>query len=709
MPGAERKSPLRAIDYVLAIALFLAAIAVRWPLISRGETLLHSDEAIVGLMAQDIAAGERFPIYFYGQRYMGALEAYVIAAISPLIDNPITALRMGPALFFAALVAVQYLMLTRLFGRHGGLIGAATLLVGSPMFAQWSISARGGYIEVLLWGSLLLWSYSEWFSRGAFTPSAGEGEGGGGVGHPTACKLMFGLLLGSGFWLNPSIVLFAAPIALHSFLIRAVPHLKNASPVACRLADRLGVATLPTLALAAILAMNCLYAVWVENGRVHQMLLLNLLPKPAAVAVIAFLFAGLAYYLRRLLSVAVPIALAPTGRRIVAAGEAADSGATRGKRSNRNTPRPEGAEEIPRTAKILAAAGPLILGALLGAAPAALYAARTALGLQPMEPSLPLGLRPLWETGPTLSILWHGLPLLFGADARPFLELVTIGRPTPLTSLGLVESAVVSAANLVVLGGGLTCAMVLVIAYRRPLAKLLRVDVAPGPVPLLALCFGTTLALFLLGGCTHDFNTIRYLIPLWAILPGLLAAIFVASPLSGGRRIRFVFAARMAPLCLLAAWAVGQAAMAAQLGRPHPLRTLSDALVEKKIDHAVAEIFDAHLLSYLTGQRCRVAEFDPFWSRLSHYGEQPPPAASPAAGTGASQTVDYIVRTSPIPADSTPWQYPGPPPPETTHPLWPRLCEAMAKDQTLCLLREPLVGGYERIRLAKPLSSGPRR
>ncbi len=637
-----RMRPLRTTDFVVAVTLFVGAIAVRWPLISRGETLLHSDEAVVGLMAQDIAAGRHYPIYFYGQRYMGALEAYVIAAISPLIHDPIIALRMGPALFFAALVAVQFLMLTRWFGRRGGLVGAATLLAGSPMFAQWSISARGGYIEILLWGSLLLWTYSEWFAGDASPPSIRQ-------------RLVFGFLIGSGFWLNPSIVLFAAPIALHYGLNKWNLYRREEwRGPARRLADRVGLAALPTLALAAILLVNSLYAVWVENGRVHQMVLFNIFPKPAAIGVIVLVIGTFCYYLRR------------------AYQSLGCKGAPR-----------EGFDAAQRSFTVAALIGPVILGALLGAVPAALYVVRTTLGVQPLEPSLPLGLRPIWETASTFSFLWHGLPLLFGADARPFLELVTIGRPSPLTNLGLVESAVVTAANWVVLGGALSCAIVFVLAYRRPIASLLRMKLTiDGPVVLLTLCAVVTLALFLLGGCTHDFNTIRYLIPLWAILPGLLAATFIC---------RRRFAARLAPICLLVAWFVGQVAMADQLGRPHPLRPLAHQLVAKKIDPAVADIFDAHLLSYLTGQRCHIAEFDPFWSRLAHYD----PLFSKHG------PVDYIVRTTSTPEDLIPWRYPGPPPPETVHPLWQYLHDAIAKDPSRCLDRETLVGGYERIRLAR--------
>ena len=193
-------------DAVLAVVFVALTLYVRMPFIERGETLLHSDEAIVGLMAQDIAAGERFPIYFYGQRYMGALEAYVIAAVSPFFDNPIHALRFGPACFFALMVGVQYLMLTRWFGRRGGLVGVLVLLASSPMFMQWSISARGGYVEILLWGSLLLWTYSEWFVN----PQSANGKR----------QFLFGALIGSGLWINPSIVLFLAPIVIHALLNR---------------------------------------------------------------------------------------------------------------------------------------------------------------------------------------------------------------------------------------------------------------------------------------------------------------------------------------------------------------------------------------------------------------------------------------------------------------------------------------------------------
>ena len=43
---------------------------------ARIEGALDHDQSVVGLMALDIAAGRRWPVFFDGQRYMGALEPY---------------------------------------------------------------------------------------------------------------------------------------------------------------------------------------------------------------------------------------------------------------------------------------------------------------------------------------------------------------------------------------------------------------------------------------------------------------------------------------------------------------------------------------------------------------------------------------------------------------------------------------------------------
>ncbi len=634
---AWHRYPLKRMDIAVAALCFAAALLARAPFVQRGETLLHSDEAIVGIMAQDIAAGRQLPIYFYGQRYMGALEAYAVAAASSLFDNQIHALRFAPAFFFALMVAVQYLMLARWFSRRGGLIGALTLIASAPMFLQWSISARGGYVEILLWGSALLWAYSEWFVPP--TPTARRG----------LRKFAFGTLIGSGMWINPSIVLFLAPIVAHILLNRPLAALRDApniAPAIKRITGRTQRATLPLVALAGLLLFNLTWSTWVSDGKVHNQLLLGLVPKPVAVLFLATIAAAAIY-------------LAAKRTRL-----------------------------IDRARSIATANGMILLGILVGAAPAELYVLQTTLGLRAMDPSLPLGLRPLWLAGETLVYLVNGLPLLFHPDARPFLQLVGVGRDTVTQPLGILMSGIVAAASWLALGALATCAIVLLHNQRNGLARLMRLQpVNHGPAMLLMIGGVGTIGLYVMGGCTLDFTTIRYLVPLWVFLPGLMAAIFVSR--------RFRLAATVGPLCACLAWAVGQVAMHQQLGAPHPLRCVATSLVDNDIRRAVAEPLDAHLLSYLTQQRCSVIEFESFWPRLGHYFPL----------MKDDRPMDYIVQTTEIDR-SWDWingGWPGQTPPETKRFLWPKLRRAIQDRPEQLESRQPMPDGYERIRLVAPL------
>lgn len=632
-----RRHSLTRVDYFVAVACFTLALVARWPFVSVGETLLHSDEAIVGIMAQDIAAGDALPIYFYGQRYMGALEAYTVAAFSAIFDNPIHALRFAPAFYLALIVFVQYLMLTRWFGRTGGLVGAATLIACSPMFMQWSISARGGYVEVMLWGSALLFAYSEWF----VDPIPPTRRG--------LRKFGFGAIIGSGMWINPSIVLFIAPIILHAVFNRPLAAAWEAPALRGRIESisrRTRFATLPIVAFLVVLALNMTWATWVTDGRVQSLLLLGVLPKPVAGIGLMLGVFGAAWYVNR----RIPL--------------------------------------IDHARRAAQQNGTMILGLLVGSTPAFIYVFGHSLSGEPLDPSLPLGFRPLWMAGETLVYLVHGLPLLFGPDPRPFLALVGVGRDTVTRPLDMMTAGWVTGAGWLALGAGITTLVVVVRSEKFGLLRLFRMKPTNhSPAMLLMVGVGSTILLYLLGGCVLDFTTIRYLIPLWVFVPGLLAAAFVS------RQSRI--AGRAATIALCAAWAIGQFAMHSELGARHPLGALADEVRARGISCAVAEPLDAHLLSYLTQQQCRTIEFESFWPRLSKY--------FPLVKDDAP--MDYLVQTSELDRE---WDWinggwPGQSPPETKRFLWPRLRSALNHDPTLLLHREPLCDGYEWIRLRRPL------
>lgn len=639
------KTPLNRRDLILALLLAATALLVRWPFIARGETLLHSDEAIVGLMAQDIREGTRFPIFFYGQRYMGALEAYVIAAILPFVSDPITALRLGPALFFAAFVAVQYLMLSRWFGRAAAMVGVAALFAAPPALAQWTISARGGYIEVLLWGTALWWIYAEWFATKSDirNPKSEIGNARNfsepGRPGPGLRLALLGFVIGSGMWINPAIAVFVAPVMVHAAISRGWLSRFD------RLLPTLPVA-LPLTAFGLVVIVTSLWAVWVDNGQVRHLALMGL-PR---------------FWIAMSALTAVSI--------IVLARVVTGSPAFR-------------FPSIPIRAAIHKFA-PLVLGVLAGLTPTFLYTLKHLGSGQSVEPTVPLGFRPLWTCGETIEYLVGGLRMLLAADVRPYTDLVCVGRARPDGPMPEFLARVMPAADSLAVGALISLSLLFLTSRRSEIAALLRMKSGPhGPATFLLLALASVLGLFVLGGCTFNFATIRYLVPLLAVIPGLLAA--VATTRAG----RFACAA------LLTAWGVGQLGFHSTLGRPHPLHAVADALKRDGVETAEAEILDAHLLSYLTRQSPRVSEFNAFWPRLSHYRD-----AKPRTGP-----VHYVVHAADIDwmQDWTRHDWPGPPPPETVRLLWPRLKKALQDRPRDVLNRVPLPDGYELWTLSKPL------
>ncbi|HEV8191345.1 MAG TPA: hypothetical protein VGP82_07645, partial [Ktedonobacterales bacterium] len=78
----------------LVLAL-LVGILGRILIVVRSNAMIDGDEALVGIQAEHILQGER-PFYYYGQVYMGSLEAYFAAILFRLFGPSAWALRAIP-------------------------------------------------------------------------------------------------------------------------------------------------------------------------------------------------------------------------------------------------------------------------------------------------------------------------------------------------------------------------------------------------------------------------------------------------------------------------------------------------------------------------------------------------------------------------------------------------------------------------------------
>ncbi|MEU5782046.1 hypothetical protein [Micromonospora lupini] len=127
----------------------LAGVGYRLWLLGHATPPTNSDEATMGLAALHIARGEDFPVWFYGQQYMGPLEAYLAAPVFALAGPSLFGLRLPTLALYALFLLLTWRLTLRLTGdRWFGLLVVALLALGADRVVKNQLIAGGGYPEM---------------------------------------------------------------------------------------------------------------------------------------------------------------------------------------------------------------------------------------------------------------------------------------------------------------------------------------------------------------------------------------------------------------------------------------------------------------------------------------------------------------------------------------------------------------------------------
>lgn len=197
------------------LLIMLIALALRVWLTVRTHGVIDGDEAMVGIQAEHILRGERpFPFYFYGQAYMGSLEAYLIAILFKIAGPSVWTLRAEPILLSLVVVWLTGKM-------AGALANAAHLparakqlfMITAMLFAAVSpvydtvleLRTLGGYIETFILMLTLLLSAFRLTQRWHEGASSKE----------LALRWVgIGFVIGLGLWVDPLIATAIVTAAL---------------------------------------------------------------------------------------------------------------------------------------------------------------------------------------------------------------------------------------------------------------------------------------------------------------------------------------------------------------------------------------------------------------------------------------------------------------------------------------------------------------
>lgn len=195
---AKLPAEVKRWEFSLILLLVLVALVPRLLFLTASGFSIESDEAIVGLMAKHIRDGAQIPVFYYGQHYMGSLEALLVAALFSLLGESSQTLKLVPLIFSLLHVALIYL-LTRRFVRwqFAAIAGLLTAMAPATLLL-WSAKARGGFIELVVIGTLALI-----LAVDCLTPKS-----------QTRARLWaLGFVLGVGWWVNNQIIFYMLPIA----------------------------------------------------------------------------------------------------------------------------------------------------------------------------------------------------------------------------------------------------------------------------------------------------------------------------------------------------------------------------------------------------------------------------------------------------------------------------------------------------------------
>ncbi len=189
----------RYLFFALLVAglLFRLLMLVQLEIVNGGDLDVYlADEGVVGLMAKHIAEGRELPVFFYGQHYLGALEAYLAALVFKLAGANLIALRLVPFIFSILLAATVYTFTYRFYSVAAARWATVLVAVSPVYFLQWNLKARGGFVEhlvILFLVMLLFWRFYLGHERNRST------------------ALALGLLSGVALWVNQLVLTYLIP------------------------------------------------------------------------------------------------------------------------------------------------------------------------------------------------------------------------------------------------------------------------------------------------------------------------------------------------------------------------------------------------------------------------------------------------------------------------------------------------------------------
>jgi hypothetical protein len=205
MPPVETMSPAPQplTAFLCAVAAGLIGAASRMPFLLHADRFFDSDQAVEGLMARHVLAGEH-PIFFWGQLYKGVPEVYLSALVFRFSGSGIEPLKAVTLFLFGLYILLNFLLIERVFSRTVAVIASALSIAAPPAFVHWTVSANAEIVLTMICGTLLLLALESWTRT-----------------RSRSALAMAGASVGLGLWIQQYILFYV--LALAATWLASVP------------------------------------------------------------------------------------------------------------------------------------------------------------------------------------------------------------------------------------------------------------------------------------------------------------------------------------------------------------------------------------------------------------------------------------------------------------------------------------------------------
>jgi hypothetical protein len=198
---SRKKLPWFIWGFPPAVMVLWKALFLFW-----GKFPFNSDEAIVALMARHILAGSR-PVFFYGQSYMGSVDAYLVAAGFALLGQQVWVIRLVQVVLYGMVVGTTIYIAYRISRRsYSALIAGLFMALPTVNVMLYTTVSLGGYNEALLVGNILIILVIR-IKEELGVPEKRR--------NSLIALFFWGLFSGLGIWANGLSIVYIIPTALY--------------------------------------------------------------------------------------------------------------------------------------------------------------------------------------------------------------------------------------------------------------------------------------------------------------------------------------------------------------------------------------------------------------------------------------------------------------------------------------------------------------